>query len=832
MKKLTLHGWRNITLLITVLILVISTVTYSFSKTYEANEKVEQNITNFSRGTYDILIRPPDARTTLESQLDIVEENYLGVGNGGITIDEWETIKNHPNVEIAAPVASIGLFKARDRTWMIEKDANSAQYYEVQYITNDGYKTYPNKDNSFVFDFTDTIFPSSLEVVENYVGFDIASFTFPDTFHQVVAIDPVEEGKLTNYDFSPLTEQIIDYEAYLDGKLSTPIMSLKDATVPVSIRLTIDDLEQITEEEILSIEEVSIEGNPLRTMEENKEAYNEIVESYIQPKRAHKEKVYDLELEESHSPFSQDFLYVSENKLHLGKPDGAWGGAFNFHAQRIGYQLDPVTYKINKQDQSLFVEQIATDEIYDSPVYRQMNEITIYDIDESGNPINDEDYFGFVLNGTFSIKENVDTLASSPLGIYGSKAPHLATDPSITVHPSAVPGSYITTPAHGLIALDWAEKIKGKAPIDAIRVKVSGLNGYDEEAANKIENLASEWEKEGYTIDIVAGASLQEVLVDVEGIGEILQPFTTLGAAGTIVESWNSLQLLITLLYCLIAFIFIAFVFYNLLQDREREETLLDHLGWAQKDIRKLRYKEWKWILGIPIMVTNSIFFLNGYFTSSWLSLYISSLISIVTFILFLGIQKLSSRKKQKRHLNGKTMITENIGFYYHQIIAACVQIFLVTLLTCFLPFFLIQHVGVVTQTRLGTYIHGDINGIFIIIISLLYLMSFLTIYQTLARLWQKRAGEIHLFHVVGWGNNHVRTYFLKEVLLWSGLSSIIGWLISLLFIVIFVDLSVQSAIHGILACIAIVLVTVVIAVLSINRYFNKGGKSHVHPTT
>src|SRR5690625_7443438 len=88
-----------------------------------------------------------------------------------------------------------------------------------------------------------------------------------------------------------------------------------------------------------------------------------------------------------------------------------------------------------------------------------MKEIEYNEMDENNAlTLNVSDFFDFVQNGTFSIKENTADLASAPLGIYGRESPHLASDPSKELHPSAVPGSFITTPAHGLVSIEHAEK--------------------------------------------------------------------------------------------------------------------------------------------------------------------------------------------------------------------------------------------------------------------------------------------------------------------------------------------------------------------------------------
>src|SRR5690625_2895398 len=93
MNNFKLNSNRMIFMMIIILLVVISTVAYTLSTLNDTGQQVKQDITDFSRGAYDILIRPVDARTEAEKQLNIIEENYLGVGDGGITIAQWQDIK-------------------------------------------------------------------------------------------------------------------------------------------------------------------------------------------------------------------------------------------------------------------------------------------------------------------------------------------------------------------------------------------------------------------------------------------------------------------------------------------------------------------------------------------------------------------------------------------------------------------------------------------------------------------------------------------------------------------------------------------------------------------
>ena len=411
------------------------------------------------------------------------------------------------------------------------------------------------------------------------------------------------------------------------------------------------------------------------------------------------------------------------------------------------------------------------------------------------------------------------------MGIYGSEAPRLASDESVTLHPSAVPGSFITTPAHGLISIEHAEKAKGEAPIDAIRVKVAGITGYDKQAATLIRELAEAWEKEGFTVDIVAGASLQDMTVEVEGLGKVIQPFTTLGAADTVLSSWNVLQVVLTVLYSLVALTFIGFTFFNLLADRKKDEQLLARLGWSEKLIRRIRYQEWAWMIGLPVMVVVIGFTVFGFWQGQWQPLVYSFIVSGICFLLYV-IAELAQGRKHERQTRShrKNITTQNIWFYRFNLLASCVQLILITILTSFLPFFIQQNVRTTTETRLGTYIHGEIEGMFIIVLVLLYTLSLITVYQSLQRLWEKRKPEINLFLYLGWGRRAIRRYFMKEVLIWAGLTSFIGYLISMIITAILVEVNVMTVLLGLTGIVLVLAITLVGALYSLQRAESKGG--------
>lgn len=344
-----------------------------------------------------------------------------------------------------------------------------------------------------------------------------------------------------------------------------------------------------------------------------------------------------------------------------------------------------------------------------------------------------------------------------------------------------------------------------------------------------IESLASEFEAQGFTVDVVAGASLQDLTVEVEGIGDVIQSFTTLGAADTVVSSWNAMQIGLTILYALVALIFVSFMFFNLLTDRKKDEELLARLGWSEKWIRKTRNREWRMLLGVPIVLVSLAFVGLGFWQGEWIPLTLSILLSfLLVFIYYVSIYLTKLPKRTIKH-KSKTITFQNIRYYRNQLLAASFQLILTTIITCSLPFFLIEHVQMTKQTRLGAYVHGEIEGIFIIVIVLLYILSLTTIYQTFRRLCEHRSSEIKLFSYIGWDKRFVRNYFLKEIIFWAGGSAVVGWGVSMGITLLLLDITAMTFILQSAGLLLIIIVAIAFSLYTLRKMNIEGGNTHAH---
>lgn len=70
--------------------------------------RVQGSVESNFRAAYDVLVRPRGSMTTFERTLRLVRPNYLSGIYGGITLDQWQRVKQVHGVDIAAPIANIG----------------------------------------------------------------------------------------------------------------------------------------------------------------------------------------------------------------------------------------------------------------------------------------------------------------------------------------------------------------------------------------------------------------------------------------------------------------------------------------------------------------------------------------------------------------------------------------------------------------------------------------------------------------------------------------------------------------------------------------------------
>jgi hypothetical protein len=146
--------------------------------------------------SYDIIVRPDGTRSVTEEK-KLLEPNYLSGLGGGISVEQYEAIKEIPGVEIAAPIALIGYADYAVYFGDVEIEEPGI-YRKVRETTvNNGVKEIKDESNSY--------FPhnASWDYINKTVGYGAGAPDLDLMVHShslLAGIDPEQEAKLVGLD--------------------------------------------------------------------------------------------------------------------------------------------------------------------------------------------------------------------------------------------------------------------------------------------------------------------------------------------------------------------------------------------------------------------------------------------------------------------------------------------------------------------------------------------------------------------------------------------------------------------------------------------------------
>jgi putative ABC transport system permease protein len=193
-------------------------------------------------------------------------------------------------------------------------------------------------------------------------------------------------------------------------------------------------------------------------------------------------------------------------------------------------------------------------------------------------------------------------LAKSPLGIYGSEQMLLEEDGAgnrlaspVELCPTVTPGTLQLPAAHGFTTLDAAEILKGKAPIDAIRVRVAGVARYDAAGEARVRRVAEEIvARTGLRVEIVAGSSPRQVTIDlpghapVEPLGKARTWWLSLGVTTVIDEVFSLFASIFITAFIIVGLVFVYNRSRIYLWQRRQEVAVLQTEGWTNSAVTRL----------------------------------------------------------------------------------------------------------------------------------------------------------------------------------------------------------------------------------------------------
>ena len=622
-------------------LLVLCAGLSTFAAAAQTSEvRATQQVSEHWRGAYDLLVRAPSAVSALEQRTGLVEGNYLGTPQGGITRAQVELIRSIGDVEVAAPVATVGYMRniigsvGADFT----AEANTLYRFEVT-LRQDGQSIYHqvgflslNMEEYRQFHGTGGDPDAFARVLFTYGTYNCAVplgagvprvaclhyAELPPLWTLVAGIDPEEESKLVGLDRAvrgkPLSSGLKSATESVFGmpvrKTAIPVWVSERSFLGVSgdFRVSAADLPDLQVLWGLGIKPPIGQSNP-EDLAKLESLYAGLHERLVRQDALDFDQAFQpmgnipnvllspyaparVSVEGSASGVGREiFLYPGalsyrETQLPQGAPE-----QHAFALQPLGTWGELVKPPYEQQWKGLLGERwspYAMPQVEvpdDAPLYRPLAPYT-------ASPLTFSVYGSYDFGALGSVQ---DPLAYVPLGIY---EPPLATlrydEAGRPVQPRELlpdlnPGGYIPRPPLALTTLDGAEFISGKPDfIDAVRVRVAGIAAYTPENVAKVERVAAEIrERTGLHVDVVAGSSPQPVLVKVPGVGYVEERWTTLGTASAITGGINlaNLSLLGSLLLCTALFIVNASQ-VSLLSRRE-EIGVLGALGWRAGQVRR-----------------------------------------------------------------------------------------------------------------------------------------------------------------------------------------------------------------------------------------------------
>lgn len=773
-------------------------IPFGFQNTKDINLVIENSIAEHGRGTYDLLVRPSHSRTNVEKELGMVEENYIGDGQGGISLNEWEKIKGNSHIEVAAPVASLGYFNGK-RVSVELPILKEPTRFSWDFLTSDGLKEYSLNVPGKTFFFDGSV-PGNIQYLTASNDNDLVSsamtILMPTNYYLLAAIDIESEEKLTGLDYSDLYKN--DYSSQLEqtrANLGNPpvvnVLQRADINIPLYMSLKVEKIDVKLEEyqKKLGIQKSDLLLNGYSNPDKMGKVITELSE-----KESLSTKEFKVDLSSYQRPFEGTAIKLDEN-FDLSKTDRFMSDqdtSVYYTASKIDYQVENNGLKVN----------IITKG--NPPQYKKVKKKGVSAYQSQKVP--------FILEqvGEFSPKKDTSNLTSSPLGIYSTT--ESKTQKGKNINSTILPGSFIPTPASGLTTLASAEIIKGSKPIDAIRVRVAGINQYNKEAQEKIEKVATDLLQSGYEVDIVAGSSLKKMTLDVEGIGKIEEPWTTLGVAQELQVSWNYLSIMSIIL--LAAFGFIWFVARLIFEKSilEKENELLFIIGWQRKRIILRNCFEQYLLLFTAYIV--SILFITLLKLDS--SAYLIDTIILIIALTLTSIIFTSNRKKKTRVYSHRRIPSI---FYYKNIILPTMITLSISIILIAIQFCNIgSSIDKMKETTLGQFTVDETFWIQIFILISTFILSVIGLSECINALLYNRKTEFNMYHIIGWTRKRILTHLLKETFVWAGLAMGIGTIISIIILLI-LNISLGWIIAGITGSVGIL--SLIILIITTTKKFS-----------
>ncbi len=575
---------------------------------------VQQQLDAGWRGPYDLLVRPADTALGVGGR---VPANYLGVPGTGISRDEWNAVQGIPGVAVAAPVASLGWLTDGGPPVSVELQGLAAEtVYMVDVEASVGGERVVSHAGAFARPaepgpWTLTVgLGSTADFGDGTVHLDLAQL--PSVWGLVVGIDPVAEDQLIGLEHfvagRALTRgvsRVFDQQLQREA-IGVPVTTAAHSEVPGTLQISVVRVDGVAPQQVLA----ALDTVPPPTDNEGIAQYESEVTRRLHEIAAGAPVVPIIAdaapLGELLTPLREPRVALTVNG-ELTADASSYGSAWGIE-RSVVLVPEPTSYAVLSNSR-LRLDEIGTWEVLVLPRLKDLAQAD-YTLGQA-NLANgrDEPMYRplavatpppFVLQplGTVDIAAIADeyerATSYAPLGIYGEAPRRLVETPAgqlvdERLPASLNPGGINPLPPFGLTNLEAVEALRGERFIDAIRVRVAGIDHYTPAAVAKVEDVAAAIiERTGLRVDVVAGAAASDVEVEVPGVGVITERWTTLGEAPRIESGATGLSAALLLGAVAVALAYLLTFGLVLVEDQAPERATLRLIGWRRRTVLQL----------------------------------------------------------------------------------------------------------------------------------------------------------------------------------------------------------------------------------------------------
>ncbi|RLQ94215.1 ABC transporter permease [Falsibacillus albus] len=799
------NWWRNKERFILLLVgaLIVSTgLSYLVGVSQSNNGTIVDELQKRWKSSYHIVVRASGSRSVTEDK-HLLEPNYLSGLAGGITMDQYHTIKSMNEIDVAAPIAMLGYVNNDVILRKLNLSKPGVYRLKLTETTNDGVST--DKYTGATYFTIGGWQPVGLG--KEYGAYRFSGELSFGSNVMLAGIDPEAEEKLVG-----LGDAINkgSNSRYFNESDHVQQNKLDEEHVDHQIPIILSDKEFVNGTYTYDIERLDLPFGPEQqssTME-NVKAHGG--RDFLEKQKAIDHQSYTFTTEQAHQKLLTSIF-------ETGKVDKGIGNLSSWLIYKPSpVKYEPVTSPFSKRwPFSYEIKPYSVPKGYplqDKQTYRP---VSLY-----GKNSKDWARLQFQYIGLFDPQKldiSKDPLTELPMETYFPSKAQLVLDdkgkpvnPPVDMKPLNNSYGFLTKPPLMLTTIEAAADVIGDKPISAIRIKVKGVDRLTKDSQSKLEMVAKKIEDQtGLITDITLGSSPQPALTHIPGIDEkksigwVQQPWIKIGSSFSIFqESKMGLSGVIGSVI-LVAIVYVFSSNLIMMYARKKEFAVLLSLGWRPSQLTKLIFME-STIIGMFVSIISwlilGFIFLSHHIATSGTRIFMIGVFgiaiywlgSIIPGLLVMKIKPYEAMRtgeittKSRRIVKTESFLSMGVNYLLTKWKRSILSIFAIALPASLLIFFLFitfRLKGIMFTTWLGQYVAMEVGPMHYIAMGVAVLIAVLTTAEIIWQNVSERQPEIALLKAVGWHNRHIRGLVLLEGAISGFIAGIVGFIISMVLI-------------------------------------------------